>query len=83
MMMIVAAISVALVSFIIYALERRSKKEPIVWENALKLGLFSGIITSGVVFASTADIGTVAETTKAVAETVADAQDMFVGTPTF
>ena len=84
MMMIIASIAVALVSFIVYALERRSKKEPIVWEDAAKLSLFSGIITSGVVFASTADVITVVDTAKVVTETASSAaQDMFVGTPTF
>lgn len=82
-MIIIASIAVALVSFIVYALERRSKKEPIVWEDATKLSLFSGIITSGVVFASTADIGMAVETVNAVTETAAVAQDMFVGTPSF
>lgn len=84
MMIIVASLAVALVSFIVYALERRSKKEPIVWEDAAKLSLFSGIITSGVVFASTADVSTLTEASKLVTETAsAAAQDMFVGTPSF
>ena len=78
--MIIASLAVALVSFIVYALERRSKQEPIVWEDALKLSLFSGVITSGVVFASTADVAAVTETATAVTEV---AQDMFVGTPSF
>lgn len=80
-MMIVASLAVALVSFIVYALERRSKKEPIQWEDALKLSLFSGIITSGVVFASTADIASVSA--NVITETVSSAQDMFVGIPSF
>jgi hypothetical protein len=83
MMLIIASVAVALVSFIVYALERRSKKEPIVWEDAAKLSLFSGIVTSGVIFATTADVGTVSEVATTVAETAAVAQDMFVGTPTF
>jgi hypothetical protein len=83
MMMIIASIAVALVSFIVYALERRSKKEPIVWEDALKLSLFSGIITSGVVFASTADLATVTDTAKVAVESASSVQDMFVGTPSF
>jgi hypothetical protein len=83
MMMVVASMAVALVSFIVYALERRSKKEPIVWEDALKLSLFSGIVTSGVVFASTADVATVSEVVKTVSETAVSTQDMFVGTPSF
>jgi hypothetical protein len=84
MMIVIASIAVALVSFIVYALERRSKKEPIVWEDAAKLSLFSGIITSGVVFASTADLATVVENAKAVTESASSAaQDMFVGSPSF
>ncbi len=83
MMLIIASVAVALVSFIVYALERRSKKEPIVWEDAAKLSLFSGIVTSGVVFATTADVNAVNEVATTVAETAAVAQDMFVGTPTF
>lgn len=80
MMIIIASIAVALVSFIVYALERRSKKELIVWEDAIKLGLFSGIITSGVVFASTTDVTSIVENVSVAAET---AQDMFVGIPQF
>jgi len=78
-MIIVAALSVALVSFIVYALERRTKSEPIVWEDALKLSLFGGLITAGVVFASTA------EAIKEVVESVdiPAVQEMFVGTPAF
>lgn len=83
MMLIIASIAVALVSFIVYALERRSKKEPIVWEDAMKLSLFSGIVTSGVVFATTADVSAVKEVATVVADTAVVAQDMFVGTPTF
>lgn len=83
MMIIVASLAVALVAFIVYALERRGKKEPIVWEDAAKLSLFSGIVTSGVVFATTSDIPAVIEGVKTVTETVADTQDMFVGVPTF
>lgn len=78
-MIVVAALSVALVSFIVYALERRTKSEPIVWEDALKLSLFGGLITAGVVFASTA------EAIKDVVESVdvSAVQEMFVGTPSF
>jgi hypothetical protein len=79
MMIVVAALSVALVSFIVYALERRTKSEPIVWEDALKLSLFGGLVTAGVVFASTA------EAIKEVVDSVdvAAVQEMFVGTPSF
>jgi hypothetical protein len=84
MMLIIASMAVALVSFIVYALERRSKKEPIVWEDAAKLSLFSGIITSGVVFATTADVSSVVESASVIGEAATTvAQDMFVGTPTF
>jgi uncharacterized membrane protein YdcZ (DUF606 family) len=84
MMLVVASVGVALVVFIIYALERRSKDESIVWSDALKLSLFGGLLTSGVVFASTAEVSTISEATAAVvSEAQSVAQDMFVGTPSF
>jgi len=78
-MLVIASISVALVAFILYALERRSKQEPIVWEDAMKMSVFGGLITSGVVFASTAE--TIKEVVSSVE--IKDVQDMFVGTPSF
>ena len=80
-MIVIASIGVALVAFILYALERRSKQEPIVWEDALKMSVFGGLITAGVVFASTAE--PVAQTVAAVVADAQAAQDMFVGTPAF
>lgn len=83
MMIVVASIAVALIVFIIYALDRKGKEEPIVWPDALKLSLFGGVLTSGVVFASS-DAGVVAASIPEVAAAVSDTvQDMFVGTPSF
>ena len=88
-MLVVAVVSVALVAFIVYALERRSKQEPIVWEDATKLSLFGGLITAGVVFASTtpAIVDTIPEVAQATAKVIAEVapavEDMFVGTPSF
>jgi len=79
MIIAIAAISVALVCFIVYALERRSKGEPIDWTDAGKLSLFGGIISAGVVFATTTDVVTDAVKTM----DVPSVQDMFVGKPSF
>jgi len=79
MMIVIASVAVSLVAFILYALERRSKQEPIVWEDALKLSVFGGLLSAGVVFAATAE--TVKEVAGAV--DVPSIQEMFVGTPTF
>jgi uncharacterized membrane protein len=79
MMIAIAAISVALVCFIVYALERRSKDEPIDWADAGKLSLFGGIISAGVVFATTTDVVTDAVKNMEIPSV----QDMFVGKPTF
>ena len=54
MMIVYASLGVAIVCFILYALDRRSKSEPIAWEQAAKLSSLGGIITGGVVFATTA-----------------------------
>ena len=81
MMLVISGVAVALVCFILYALDRKSKGEPISWETAGKLSIFGGLLTSGVVFATTSDIPTVVETVK---ESLPEAaQDMFVGKPTF
>ena len=79
MIIAIAAVSVALVCFIVYALERRSKGEPIDWTDAGKLSLFGGIISAGVVFATTTDVVTDAVKTM----DVPSVQDMFVGKPSF
>lgn len=83
MTIVVVPIAVALVAFIMYALDRRSKEQPISWPDAMKLTVFSGLITSGVVFATTGDVSTVVENVKTVSETLPSTQDMFVGSPTF
>jgi hypothetical protein len=75
----IAAVSVALVCFIVYALERRSKGEPINWMDAGKLSLFGGIISAGVVFATTTDVVTDAVKNMEIP----NVQDMFVGKPSF
>lgn len=84
MMMIIASLAVGLACFIIYALDRRSKQEPIDWAQATKITLFSGILTSGVVFASTTDIPDMTESIKNTVTEIAPAvEDMFVGMPSF
>ncbi len=80
MMIVIASVGVALVALIIYMLDRRSKEQPIEWDQAGKISLLSGLITSGVVFSTTADIPQTLENVKTTAESV---QDMFVGTPSF
>jgi len=81
-MIVITSVAVALVVFILYALERRSKDKPIDWFDAGKLTLFGGLLSSGVVFATTTDVvNTVSETVSNI--DVPSVQDMFVGTPTF
>lgn len=95
-MLVIVSLAVALVAFILYALDRKSKGEPIAWDSALKLSTFSGIITSGVIFAIGSDATATTATTAATAATaVVDSvlpavdsiqsvvEDMFVGTPSF
>lgn len=71
----------ALVCFILYTLDRKSKGEPIAWDTASKISIIGGLLTSGVVFASTADVPAVVEVAKETASEIA--QDMFVGKPSF
>jgi uncharacterized membrane protein YdcZ (DUF606 family) len=66
MMLVITSVAVALVVFIIYALERRSRDKPIDWIDASKLSLFGGLLTSGVVFATTSDVSVVNDVTEVV-----------------
>lgn len=80
-MIVISGVAVALVCFILYALDRKSKGEPIAWDSAGKLSVFGGLLTSGIVFATTTDVTTVVDTVK---DAIPDAaHDMFVGKPTF
>jgi hypothetical protein len=81
MMLVITSIAVALVVFILYALERKSKDKPIDWIDAGKLTIFGGLLSSGVVFATTGEIPDVVETVTKV--DIPAVQDMFVGIPTF
>lgn len=85
MMIVIAAVAVSLVAFILYALERKAKGESISWEHAGKLSLFAGLITSGVVFATTTEAVSevVTNSASAVTAVIPDIQEMFVGTPSF
>ena len=78
MMLVIVSIAVALVAFILYALERRSKDEPIVWADALKFSLFGGLTSAGIVFATSAEVVSVPEL-----PAIAAVQEMFVGSPSF
>ena len=79
MMIVVASVTVGIVCFIVYALERRSKELPIEWIDAAKLSLFGGIITAGVVFATSTNV--IGDTVKNME--IPAVQDMFVGKPSF
>ena len=81
MNVVLVGVAVAIVGFILYVLDRRSKQEPIDYSVGGKIGLLSGIVSSGITFVSTVDTPEVIETVKNVASEVS--QDMFVGKPTF
>lgn len=81
MMLVYISIGVALVSFILYALDRRSKQEQIDWFTALKFMLFGGIISGGVAYVSQSP-----ETIELVKEVIPEipiTQEMFIGSPNF
>ena len=82
MMTLVISLAVAIVAFILYTLERKSKDEPIVWVDAMKLSLFGGIISAGIVFTTTAETVTTA-VTEVIKDIPAVTQEMFVGSPSF
>jgi len=82
MMIVIISLAVAIVAFILYTIERKSKDEPIIWIDALKFSLFGGLVSAGIVFTTTAESATSA-VSAAVTEVQALTQDMFVGSPSF
>ena len=80
-MIAIVGVAIALTCFVLYALDRKSKGEPIAWDTAGKITLFGGLLGSGITFVTSGDAIVIPEVIK---EGVVDvAQDMFVGKPTF
>jgi hypothetical protein len=81
MWILYVSVGVALVSFILYALYRRAKEQPIDWFTAAKLMAFGGLMAGGVVYVTQSP-----ETVELIKEVIPEGpviQEMFVGTPTF
>jgi len=80
MMSIYVAVAVAIICFILYALDRRFKGEPIDWFSASKLTVLGGLLSGGIAY-TVSSPEVIAEVVKT--EVPAPAQEMFVGVPSF
>lgn len=82
MMPLYIALAVALICFILYALDRRFKGEPIEWLSASKLTILGGLLSGGITYTfSSPEV--VAEVVQTVVPEAPAVQEMFVGVPTF
>jgi hypothetical protein len=81
MMPLYIALAVALICFVLYALDRRLRSEPIDWFSASKLTVLGGLLSGGIAYS--VDAPQVAEAVKAVVQEAPVTQEMFVGQPTF
>jgi hypothetical protein len=80
MMLLYITVAAALICFILYALDRKFRGEPIDWMTASKLSVVGSLLSGGIAYTvSTPE--TVVEAAKVI-ETPA-VQEMFVGVPTF
>lgn len=79
MMPLYITIAATLICFILYALDRKFRGEPIDWPTALKLSTVGALLSGGIAYATSPEA--VVEAVKAI-ETPA-VQEMFVGVPTF
>jgi hypothetical protein len=82
MMPLYIALAVALICFILYALDRRFRSEPIDWMSASKLTVLGGLLSGGIAY-TVSSPEAVVEVAKAVLPEAPVAQEMFVGVPTF
>lgn len=82
MVILYASLFVSIITFIMYALDRRSKEQDIDWMTALKLSVFGGLISGGVAYSTTSG-DSVIEIAKDIVSEIPVAQEMFIGEPTF
>jgi hypothetical protein len=75
------AAAIALICFILYALDCRMKGDSIDWTSAIKLSGVGSILSGGIAYMYISP--TVVEEVKNLAPAVEAVQEMFVGTPTF
>jgi hypothetical protein len=79
MIQVYVAVAIALACFILYAIDRRMKQEPIDMLTAAKISILGGALSGGAAYISTAP-----EVVKEVIKEAAPvAQEMFVGVPSF
>lgn len=69
---------VAVVAFVLYIWDRKTKSEPVEWLDAGKLALSAGGVAGGIAYAVGTD-----EVAEAVTTVTDKAQEMFVGKPEF
>jgi hypothetical protein len=75
------AAAIALICFILYALDRRMNSQPIDWPTALKICGVGAVVSGGISYSIVTP--EIAEVAKVVVPVVETAQEIFVGTPNF
>ena len=78
--LLIVIVIVAVAGIAVYVAERYTKKEPVDWTDASKIGLLSGAGAGGLLYAMCGDVDAVTST---VATASVAVQDMFVGRPSF
>ena len=82
MIEVYVSVAIGLVCFILYALDRRSRQEPIDFTTAAKLSVAGSLISGGVAFALKPTDALEVVNNIQIPE-LAPIQEMFVGVPTF
>jgi len=78
--LLIMIVIVAVAGVFVYIVERYTKKKPVEWSDAAKIGLLSGAGAGGLLYAVGGDVETVTATVSTASSAV---QDMFVGKPSF
>jgi len=78
--LLILIVMVAFAGVVVYAVERYTKKQPVDWIDASKIGLLSGAGAGGLLYAMGVDTEAVTTTVTTASSVV---QDMFVGRPSF
>ena len=82
MLPLYVTIAATLICFILYALDRKFRGEPIDWMTASKLSIIGALLSGGIAY-TVSSPEAVVEAVKSVVPEAPAIQEMFVGVPTF
>lgn len=77
--LLIVIVAIAVGAFVIYAIERYTRRKPIDVADGIKVSMLSGAGAGGIVYA----LGDTSVVTDTIASAASTVEEMFVGKPSF